>query len=66
MIASCQSQQQTTSVESVNWMTCGVDLSAAAVEGEEQLVLLQDLLRRNVDVFSKHSMGYGHTTTVQQ
>ncbi|RXN39345.1 Transposon Ty3-I Gag-Pol poly [Labeo rohita] len=64
-MASCQSHQQTTSVESDDGMTCGVDLSAAAVEGEEQLTLLRDLLRRNADVFSKHSMDYGHTTTVQ-
>lgn len=27
--------------------------------------MLQDLLRRNTDVFSKHSMDYGHTTTVR-
>ncbi len=62
---SFQSHQQTTSVESNDGMICGVDIGAAAVEGEEQLTLLQDLLRRNADVFSKHSMDYGHTTTVQ-
>ncbi len=56
MSFSFQSHQQTTSVESNDGMICGVDLDAAAVESEEQLTLLQDLLRRNVNVFSKHSM----------
>ncbi len=60
MSFSFQSHQQTTSVESNDGMICGVDLGAAAVESEEQLTLLQDLLRRNVNVFSKHSMDYGH------
>ncbi|KAL1274220.1 hypothetical protein QQF64_027034 [Cirrhinus molitorella] len=41
------------------------DLNAVTVKSEKQLILLQDLLRRNADVFSKHSMDYGHTTTVQ-
>jgi len=44
---------------------CGVDLSEAAVESEDQRVLLKDLLDKNADVFSQHPTDYGHTTTVQ-
>ncbi|KAI2648630.1 Transposon Ty3-I Gag-Pol polyprotein [Labeo rohita] len=45
--------------------SCGVALSEAAVESEDQQTLLKDLLDKNADVFSQHPMDYGHTTTVQ-
>lgn len=45
--------------------SCGVDLSEAVVESEDQRALLKDLLDKNADVFSQHPMDYGHTTTVQ-
>ncbi|XP_057200295.1 retrovirus-related Pol polyprotein from transposon 297 [Triplophysa rosa] len=44
--------------------SCGVDLSGAAVESEDQRALLRDMLDKNADVFSQHPMDYGHTTTV--
>lgn len=44
---------------------CGVDLSEAAVENEDQRACLEELLGKNVDVFSQHSLDYGHTTTIQ-
>lgn len=45
--------------------SCCVDLSEASVESEDQHPLLKDLLDGNADVFSQHSLDYGHTTTVQ-
>ena len=45
--------------------SCAVDLSEAAVENENQRACLQELLDKNADVFSQHSLDYGHTTTVQ-
>uniref|UniRef100_A0A8P4KEB8 ribonuclease H n=1 Tax=Dicentrarchus labrax TaxID=13489 RepID=A0A8P4KEB8_DICLA len=44
----------------------GVDLSEAAVENEHQRFLLQELVERNMGVFSQHPTDYGHTNTVQQ
>ena len=46
-------------------VSCGVDLSGAAVENEHQRSLLKELVERNVSVFSQHPMDYGHTKTVQ-
>lgn len=43
---------------------CCVDLSGAAVEDERQLSLLRQMVERNADVFSQHSLDYGHTKTV--
>lgn len=45
-----------------NWE---VDLSGGAVENEDQRTVLRELIERNADVFSQHSMDYGHTKTVQ-
>ena len=35
------------------------------MENENQRACLQELLDKNADVFSQHSLDYGHTTTVQ-
>lgn len=40
-------------------------VSEAAMDGEEQRSRLEELVEKNGDVFSKHSLDYGHTTTVQ-
>lgn len=45
--------------------SCGIDLTEAAVENEHQRACLEELLARNADVFSQHSLDYGHTTTIQ-
>lgn len=45
--------------------SCGVDISEAAVGNEDQRACLQELLDKNADVFSQHSLDYGHTTTIQ-
>ena len=42
-----------------------VDLSELAVENENQRACLQELLDKDADVFSQHSLDYGHITTVQ-
>ena len=42
-----------------------VDLSEAAVEGEEQRVRLRQLVEKNADIFSQHSMDFGNTKTVR-
>lgn len=65
VVESCQSQQQVTSVGAESENMFGIDLNDAAVESKEQLSLLKELLEKNEDVFSKHFMDYGHTTTVQ-
>ena len=45
--------------------SCGVDLSDAAVENENQRAQLKELLDKNAGVFSQHPTDYGHTTTIQ-
>ena len=45
--------------------SCSVDLSAAAVEDENQRALLKELLDKNACVFSQTPLDYGHTTTIQ-
>lgn len=57
----CQIHEQGVSVPTAG---C-VDLSEAAMDGEEQRSRLEELVEKNGDVFSKHSLDYGHTTTVQ-
>ena len=45
--------------------SCSVDLSAAAVEDENQRALLKELLDKNACVFSQTPLDYGRTTTIQ-
>lgn len=45
--------------------SCGLDLSEAAVEDEHQHSIFKEVVDRNVDVFSHHTLDYGHTKTVQ-
>lgn len=44
---------------------CLLDLSNSAVEREDQRECLRQLVAKNSDVFSQHSMDFGHTRTVQ-
>ena len=60
----CQSHEQGVS-DKRGSPACCVDLSGAAIDGEGQLSILQELVERNADVFSQHSLDYGHTKTVQ-
>ncbi|MEQ2281951.1 hypothetical protein AMECASPLE_035526 [Ameca splendens] len=46
--------------------SCGVDLSEAAVEDEHQRSVLKELVDKNVDVFSRHPMDYGHKDCATQ
>ena len=62
----CQSQGQVVHPNpeghTIPWR---VDLSEAAVEGEEQRVRLRQLVEKNDNIFSQHSTDFGHTKTVQ-